>query len=64
MCSRCHTELSPELLEPGGDLCTYCATLTRIEAERGIARLQRYLANWAAFERWLAARGREPVASV
>ena len=43
----------PELFRPHDDLCTYCATLTRIEAERGIARLQRYLANWAAFERWL-----------
>ena len=56
MCARCHTEMTPELFRPHDDLCTYCATLTRIEAERGIARMQRYLANWAAFESWLASR--------
>ena len=60
MCARCHTGLTPELFREQDDLCTYCATLTRIEAERGVARLQRYLAHWAAFERWLAAQSHEP----
>jgi hypothetical protein len=55
-CTRCHAELTPLLLRPADELCTYCATLTRIEAERGLAHLEAYLAKWAAFERWLDAR--------
>jgi hypothetical protein len=47
MCIRCHAETSAEL-------CTYCATLTRIEAERGFVHLEAYLRKWAAFEHWLA----------
>ena len=46
MCIRCEAETPNEL-------CTYCATLTRIEAERGFILLDAYLRKWAAFERWL-----------
>ena len=46
MCIRCHAETASEL-------CTYCATLTRIDAERGFVQLETYLRKWAAFERWL-----------
>ena len=49
MCIRCDAETSTEF-------CTYCATLTRIEVERGVVRLAAYLRNWAAFERWLERR--------
>ena len=49
MCTRCEAETPNEL-------CTYCATLTRIEAERGFILLEAYLRKWAAFERWLEAR--------
>lgn len=48
MCIRCEAETPNEL-------CTYCATLTRIEAERGFILLEAYLRKWAAFERWLEA---------
>ena len=46
MCIRCHAETESEL-------CAYCATLTRIEVQRGFAHLEAYLRKWAAFERWL-----------
>ncbi len=49
MCIRCQAETDQEL-------CTYCATLTRIEVERGFLHLEAYLRKWAAFERWLARR--------
>lgn len=49
MCIRCHAETETEL-------CTYCATLTRIEVERGFLHLESYLRKWAAFERWLERR--------
>lgn len=55
-CVRCHAELTSPLPRQADDLCTYCATLTQIEAERGLAHLEAYLAKWAAFERWLDAR--------
>ena len=48
MCIRCEAETSNEF-------CTYCATLTRIEAERGFILLESYLRKWAAFERCLEA---------
>jgi hypothetical protein len=35
----------------------------RAEVEDGLRRLGEYLAAWAAFDQWCAARGR-PVASV
>ena len=62
MCIRCEAETPNEL-------CTYCATLTRIEAERGFILFDAYLRKWAAFERWLEvqaapavpASGRDPV---
>jgi hypothetical protein len=54
MCVRCKSELDAH--GPGLHLCTYCATLTRIEFERGVVALEAYLAKWAAFERWLTAR--------
>jgi hypothetical protein len=50
MCIRCEAETPNEL-------CTYCATLTRIEAERGFILLEAYLRKWAAFQRWLEAQG-------
>jgi hypothetical protein len=28
--------------------------LTRFEAQRGVMKIERYLAKWAAFERWVA----------
>jgi hypothetical protein len=42
---------------PGLDLCTPCAVTVRVEMSGGIARLERYLARWAAFEAWLNERG-------
>lgn len=53
MCIRCQAQARAEL-------CTYCATLTRIEAERGFVRLEAYLRKWAAFERWLARQAASP----
>jgi hypothetical protein len=55
MCIRCHGESTNEL-------CAYCATLTRIETERGFVRLEAYLRKWAAFERWLERRAPASVA--
>ncbi|HET9673254.1 MAG TPA: hypothetical protein VFP31_00470 [Gaiellaceae bacterium] len=49
MCIRCEAETPNEL-------CTYCGTLTRIEAERGFILLEAYLRKWAAFQRWLEAQ--------
>jgi hypothetical protein len=49
MCIRCKAETETEL-------CRYCATLTRIEVERGFLQLDAYLHKWAAFERWLQGR--------
>ena len=46
MCIRCEAETPREL-------CTYCATLTRIETERGFVLIDVYLRKWAAFARWL-----------
>ena len=54
MCVRCKLE---DRADPDGlHLCAYCATLTRIEFERGLILLEAYLGKWARFEVWLAAR--------
>jgi hypothetical protein len=42
---------------PGLDLCTPCAVSVRVELSGGLARLERYLSRWAAFEAWLGERG-------
>jgi hypothetical protein len=43
--------------QPAG-LCPACAVAVRLEAWNGLRKLAAYLANWAAFERWLAEHGR------
>jgi hypothetical protein len=54
MCVRCQA-LGPAAAALDDDeLCIYCATLTRIEAQRGLVQLEAYLAKWAEFERWQA----------
>jgi hypothetical protein len=50
MCVRCTQEKAPDPL----GLCAACALHTRIEITGGVARLERYLGSWAAFEVWLA----------
>jgi hypothetical protein len=52
MCVRCMQEKAPEPL----GLCAACALHTRIELTSAVARLERYLAAWAAFDDWLAER--------
>jgi hypothetical protein len=42
---------------PGLDLCTPCAVSVRVELSGGLARLERYLSRWAAFDAWLGERG-------
>lgn len=54
-----HRSITPavsRLAETPNELCTYCGTLTRIEAERGFILLEAYLRKWAAFQRWLEAQ--------
>ena len=53
VCVRCgrRSEL------PGLDLCTPCAVSVRVELSGGLARLERYLSRWAAFDAWLGERG-------
>ena len=53
VCVRCE-ERAPM---PGIELCTPCAVTVRVELSGGIARLERYLERWAAFDAWLGARG-------
>jgi hypothetical protein len=54
MCVRCKLE---DRADPDGlHLCAYCATLTRIEFERGLILLEAYLRKWARFEDWLMTR--------
>lgn len=54
MCVRCKLE---DRVDPAGlHLCTYCATLTRIEFERGLVLLEAYLGKWSRFEDWLSER--------
>jgi hypothetical protein len=52
-CLRCGQRASV----PGLDLCTPCAVTVRVELSGGFARLERYLARWAAFDAWLSERG-------
>ena len=49
MCIRCHIRHADD----GDDHCHVCAFATRIEAARGLQRLDEYLGAWAAFEDWL-----------
>jgi hypothetical protein len=54
MCVRCNAYgPAPNVLDDD-EFCPYCAALTRIEVQRGVMQIERYLAKWAAFERWVA----------
>jgi len=53
-CIRCR---GAEAAEPLG-LCPACTIAVRVELSGGFKLLGSYLANWAAFESWLADRGR------
>jgi hypothetical protein len=55
MCIRCNLDGDPAVDDL--HLCSYCATLTRIEVERGLVLIQAYLGKWARFERWLDSHG-------
>lgn len=55
MCVRCHWRAACY----GDDHCHLCAFATRMEAARGLRRLDEYLGAWAAFEDWLERRGSE-----
>jgi hypothetical protein len=52
MCVRCHSRRPYD----GDDQCPLCAFATRMEAARGLQRLDEYLGAWAAFEEWLERR--------
>ena len=52
MCVRCRSEKAPEPL----GLCGSCVMQTRVEMSAGFARLDEYLAAWAAFQFWLDER--------
>jgi hypothetical protein len=52
-CVRCGQRASV----PGHELCTPCTVSVRVELSGGLARLERYLARWAAFDVWLTERG-------
>jgi hypothetical protein len=49
MCVRCKSAKAPEPL----GLCGSCVMHTRVEVSNGFALFDRYLAAWAAFDRWL-----------
>jgi hypothetical protein len=53
LCVRCGRRAGM----PGLDLCTPCAVSVRVELSGGLARLEGYLARWAAFDAWLGERG-------
>ena len=53
MCIRCRENETPG--ERG--YCATCIFAVREEIEEGLAQLDDYLAHWAAFEAWCAARG-------
>jgi hypothetical protein len=52
MCVRCKSAQAPEPL----GLCGSCVMHTRVEVIAGLARLDQYLAAWAAFQSWLDER--------
>jgi hypothetical protein len=52
MCIRCHIRQAAD----GDDHCALCAFATRMEAARGLQRLDEYLGRWAAFDAWLHRR--------
>jgi hypothetical protein len=56
-CVRCEKN---DALTPGG-YCGTCLSVVRTEVEFGWLQLREYLARWAEFAEWCAARG---VASV
>jgi hypothetical protein len=53
MCIRCG-ELETPSDRP---YCVRCTFVVRAEVEDGLRRLAVYLASWAAFDAWCAARG-------
>jgi hypothetical protein len=57
MCIRCQEN---ETL-PDRPYCVHCIFAVRAEVEDGLRRLGDYLAAWAAFEAWDAARGHSAV---
>ena len=59
VCVRCHEAEAPE----HGGYCSTCAALSKIEVSDGYHRIQRYLANWAAFDEWLQKRGAGPASA-
>jgi hypothetical protein len=55
MCIRCRQSEAPQPL----DYCAACSLDARDEVSSGLLMLERYLASWAAFDSWLAARERK-----
>jgi hypothetical protein len=56
-CVRCReTDVSGPF-----SLCAACADETSEECSKGLVRLGRYLAAWAAFDEWLRDHGRSDV---
>ena len=53
-CVRCR---EAEVSGPSS-LCAACDDETSEECSKGLLRLGRYLAAWAAFDEWLRAHGR------
>jgi hypothetical protein len=56
MCIRCNEHETP----PDRLYCVHCTFAVRAEVEDGLRRLAEYLAAWAAFEAWDAARLAHP----
>jgi hypothetical protein len=54
MCIRCNRNETP----PDRVYCVHCTFAVRAEVEDGLRRLADYLASWAAFDAWDAARSR------
>jgi hypothetical protein len=54
MCIRCNKNETP----PDRVYCVHCTFAVRAEVEEGLRRLSDYLASWAAFDAWDAARSR------
>jgi len=55
MCIRCKQAEAPQAL----DYCAACSLQARAEVSEGFVRLERYLADWAAFDRWLEVHQRK-----
>jgi hypothetical protein len=52
MCIRCGDHETP----PDRAYCVHCTFAVRAEVEDGLRKLSQYLAAWAAFDAWCAAR--------